>query len=581
MAFKKTIDPITVEVLGNALLSVAEEMGGTLVRTAYSTNIKERKDCSAAIFNFKGETIAQAEHIPIHLGSMLGIVAEIKKKYSLDKIKPGDMFVANDPYSGGGTHLPDITIAAPVFHDGKLCAFLANIAHHSDVGGRVPGSMSGDNSSIFQEGLRIPVVKIVDKSEVCQEVLDFIILNCRTPEERRGDLLAQIAANRTGLSRVKELFCKYGSDIVEAGMEELMNYAERKMLSGIKKIPVGSYEFTDYLDDDGIDIDGEPLKLHAKVMVEEDSITIDFTGTCGQVKGAINVVESALKATVYYAMKAIVDPTLPANAGYYRPIRIIAPKGSIVNPQPPAAVAARTDACQRIVDVVFGAMAQAVPEKVVAGCNSAMSTVVFSGVDPRTNRFYVYPESLGGGMGARSNKDGMDGVHVHITNTSNLPVECLESEYPLLVERYELRNDSGGAGKYKGGMGFRRDYRVLAETVFSSHADRQKLPPWGLFGGLEGAMGRFVINPDTDKEVVLKSGKVSDVILKKGDILSAQTPGSGGYGNPLERDVNSVLKDVLEGKINLNTAQKVYRVVIDPLKKEVDMEATCKLRKHQ
>ncbi len=572
-----TIDPITLEVLGNALLSVAEEMGGTLVRTAFSTNIKERKDCSAAIFDAKGETIAQAEHIPVHLGSMLGIVREIKNKYSPDQIKPGDMFVANDPYNGGGTHLPDITIAAPVFYNGRIQAFIANIAHHSDIGGRVPGSMSGDSTSIFQEGLRIPVVKILDQGRICQEVVDFILLNCRTPAERMGDLMAQIAANRMGLSRIEAVFDKYGQDLVLAGMEELMNYAERKMINGIKSIPDGSYEFADYLDDDGIDI-GKPIKIQVKLQIKQDRITLDFTGTSRQVKGAINVVETALRATVYYALKAIIDPSLPANAGYYRPITIIAPEGTIVNPLVPAAVGARTDTCQRIVDVVFGAMAQVVPQQVVAGCNSAMSTVVLSGIDHRSNKFYVYPESLGGGLGARWNKDGMDGVHVHITNTSNLPVECLESEYPLLVERYELREDSGGAGRYRGGLGFRRDYRVLEETSFSSHADRQKLPPWGLLGGKEGATGRFVINPGTEKEIVLKSGKVSEVVLHKGDLLSAQTPGSGGYGDPGERDVELVVNDVLEEKVSGQAALDIYKVAVDQKKGTVDAKTTAKLR---
>lgn len=579
MKNRVTIDPITVEVLGNALLSAAEEMGGTLIRSSYSTNIKERKDCSAAIFNVQGDTVAQAEHIPVHLGSMLGIVQEIKRKYPQEQIKPGDMFITNDPYSGGGTHLADITLAAPVFYHGEIVAFVANIAHHSDIGGRVPGSMSGDSTSIFQEGLRLPVVKVMNEGAICREILDIILLNCRTPVERTGDLLAQIAANKIGLQRAKEIFNKYGKDTVLAGMEELMNYGERKMLAGIGSIPEGTYEFVDYLDDDGIDLD-QHLKIKVKIVVEKTKITLDFTGSCRQVKGAINVVETALKATVYYALKAIIDPTLPANAGYYRPIQIIAPPGTIVNPQAPASVGARTDSCQRIVDVVFGAMAQAACQKVIAGCNSAMSTVVFSGTDPRNDKFYVYPESLGGGFGARYNKDGMDGVHVHITNTSNLPVECLESEYPLLVERYELRNDSGGAGEYRGGLGFRRDYRLLHETTFSSHADRQKLPPWGLCGGKEGEMGRFVINPGTEKEVVLKSGKVSEVMLATGDVLSAQTPGSGGYGDPLKREAELILQDVIEEKVSPEIAQKIYKVVIDPEQKKLDLEKTRKMREN-
>lgn len=571
------IDPITVEVLNNSFMSIAEEMGSTLVRTSYSTNIKERKDCSCAIFNTKGETIAQAEHIPVHLGSMLGIIGEIKRKYSIDTIKPGDMFIANDPYNGGGTHLPDITIAAPVFYNNKIVAYVANIAHHSDVGGRVPGSMSGDSTSIFQEGLRIPPVKIMERGELRQEILDIILLNCRTDFERTGDIIAQIAANTIGTERLVDVIKKYGKDTTLAGMEELLNYGERKMQAGISAIPNGEYEFVDYMDDDGVNI-GKSLTIKIKVVVADDKMHLDFTGSSKQAKGAINVVENALKATVYYALKAIIDPSLPPNGGFYRPISIYAPKGTIVNPVPPAAVGGRTDTCQRIADVVFGAMANIVPKQVMAGCNSAVQTVVLSGKDERNGKFFVYPESLGGGFGARYNKDGLDGVHVHITNSSNLPIECLENEYPILVNRYEIRNNSGGPGKYRGGLGFRRDYLILQDTVFSSHGDRQKFQPWGLHGGKPGATGRFVINPDTDKEYVLPSGKMSDVELKKGDIMSAQTAGSGGFGNPFERDIDLVLKDVISEKVSLKNALDLYGVVINKNNMSVDIEATKKLR---
>lgn len=575
---KPKVDPITVEVLGNALLSIAEEMNVTLVRTAYSTNIKERKDNSTAIFNAKGETIAQAAAIPVHLGSMLGICEEVLKKYSMDDIHPGDMFIANDPYNGGGTHLPDITIAQPVFVDGKLVAFVANIAHHSDVGGRVAGSSSGDCTSIFQEGIRIPPIKLVNRGEVNKEILDMILLNCRTPRERRGDLWAQIASNKIGEKRVLEVISKYGLETYQEGMEEMLAYSERKIRHGISQIPDGVYEFTDYLDDDGIELWKESLPIKVKVIVEGDSIHLDFTGSCPQVKGGINVVKTALQATVYYALKAIIDPEIPSNAGYYRAIGVSAPEGTIVNAIPPAAVGGRTDTCQRIVDVIFGALAQAVPNQVVAGCNSAVTTVLFSGFDPKKGSFFVYPESLGGGLGARPVKDGMDGVHVHVTNSSNLPIECLEMEYPLMMERCELVKDSGGSGTYRGGLGVQRNYKILEPMEFASHADRQKIPPWGLFGGKDGKGGRFIINPGTDQENILKSGKVSEVPLQPGDILSAQTPGSGGYGCPLERDPQAILEDVLEDKVSIKTAEEDYKVVIDLKNKCVDWEKTKELR---
>lgn len=569
------VDPITVEVLSNAFMSIAEEMGGILVRTAYSTNIKERRDCSCAIFNAKGETIAQAEHIPVHLGSMLGIVQEITRKYSADDILPGDMFVANDPYSGGGTHLPDITIAAPIFHNGEIVAYVANIAHHSDVGGRVPGSMSGDSTSIFQEGLRIPPIRIMRNGKLLQDVMDVILLNCRTSFERTGDIMAQVAANTIGAERTVDIINKYGRDIVLSGMEELLNYGERKMRAGIRAIQNGEYCFCDYLDDDGINI-GKPVPIQLKLTVMDDSIALDFTGTAPQVSGAVNVVQNALKATVYYSLKTIVDPTLPPNGGFYRAIEVYAPEGTLVNPKVPGACGARTDSCQRVADVVFGAMAQVVPKQVMAGCNSAVTTVVFSGNDAKNGRFFVYPESLGGGFGARYNKDGLDGVHVHITNSSNLPIECMEAEYPIMVDRYELRNDSGGAGEYRGGLGYRRDYRILQDTVFGSHGDRQKIAPWGLEGGLPGATGQFVINPDTNSGHMLPSAKSSEIQLKKGDVMSAQTPGSGGFGNPLKRLTESVLEDVLNEKVSAENAKALYGVVIVECK--VDEAATTALR---
>lgn len=543
------VDPIILEVVGNALLSVAEEMGMVLIRSSYSTNIKERRDCSTAIFDIDGQTIVQAEHIPIHMGSMLGIVKNILDKYSIESIHEGDMFLANDPYTGGGTHLPDITIAAPVFYENRLVAFVANIAHHSDVGGKVAGSISGDCQNIFQEGLRLPPVRVMNRWQVEQEIIDIILLNCRTPEERIGDLRAQLAANKTGFQRMLAIYHRYGYKTVSESLQEWMYFAEQKFRSGIRDIPDGAYEFEDFMDDDGVGGGAVPIRI--KITIQGDRIHLDFAGTGSQVEGGINVVYRALQATVLYALKSIIDPTIPANGGYYRAVEISAPEGSIVNALPPAAVAGRTDTCQRIVDVVFGAMSKAAPEKVIAGCHSTVTAVLFSGIHPETKQTYVYIESLGGGFGARPKKDGIDGVQVHITNSSNLPVESLEREYPLIVERYELIPDSGGAGKYRGGLGLRRDIRILDHvSTFASHGDRQKFPPWGLLGGQPGKVGKFVINPGTTKERVLPSGKNSDIILKPDDILSVQTPGSGGYGPPGERDKDLILIDQISSKVS-------------------------------
>lgn len=555
---EKNLDPVTVEIVGNLLLSIAEEMGATLIRSAYSSNIKERKDCSTAIFDVNGRMVAQAEHIPMHLGSMLGIIDEIIKKYPIDTLTAGDMFIANDPYAGGGTHLPDITVAAPVFDSGRLIAWVANIAHHSDVGGKVPGSTSGDAVSIFQEGIRIPPIKVIQGGKPIREIIDFILTNCRTPEERKGDLQAQFASNTVGARRVIEAYRKY-SDKLEECMYELQDYAARRLSAGIAKVPSGIYTFTDYMDNDGIN--DEPVKISVKITVDNGFMILDFSDTSPQVSGPINVTFNGLLATVFYSLKALIDPDIPSNAGIYRTFKVIAPKGTIVNAISPAPVGERIDTCQRVVDVIFGAMAKAIPERVIAACNSAVTTATFSGIDPRNEAFFVYLETIAGGSGASKRCDGMSGVQVHMTNTSNLPVEALEIEYPLLVERYTLRPDSGGAGKYRGGLGIQRDIRILNDGVtFSGLADRQKIAPWGLEGAGEGACGAYYhIRDGVSRRIGSKS---SNIELKKGDVISILTPGAGGYGNPLEREPELVKKDVIEGKVSPDKASELYGVIL-------------------
>ena len=540
-----SVDPITLEVIGNALMAASEEVAASLIRTAYSSNIKERADCSVAVFDGRGRLIVQAEHIPIHLGSMLGIVENIAKRFGPEEIRPGDVFIANDPYHGGGTHLPDITVAQPVFFRGQLVAYVANIAHHSDVGGRVPGSNSGDTRHIFEEGLRLPPVKVSSAGSLNQDILGIIMLNSRLPRERLGDLKAQIASTFVGRQRIEQLYEKYGRARMTACLKEMLDYAERRIRSRIKAIPDGVYRFTDHLDDDGCT--NEPIPISVALTVKKDTVCLDFAGSGREAQGALNVVEAALKATVFYAVKALLDPTVPSNAGFQRALKISAPPGTIVNCRPPAPVSARTETCQRIVDVIFGAMARALPDRVLAACNSTLNGINISGVDPRSGEFYVYPETIGGGMGARPNKDGLDGVHVHVTNSSNLPIEALETEYPLRVERYELVQNSGGSGTYRGGMGIRRDIRIIGhEAELSTHADRQRFAPWGLQGGADGAPGRMVINLGRKTERVLPSGKNSNVILKANDVLTVITPGGGGFGPARSRDKAAVRRDLQE-----------------------------------
>ncbi|MEW5719656.1 MAG: hydantoinase B/oxoprolinase family protein, partial [Chloroflexota bacterium] len=465
------IDPVTLEVLSNRLLAVTEEISVALIRTSYSTNIKERRDCSTCVFDAAGRMIAQAEQIPMHLGSLLGVVQAVLKKYPADQLTPGDMFVTNDPYSGGGTHLPDITMVAPVFVESTLIGFVANIAHHADMGGKVPGSSSGDATSIFQEGLRIPLVRICRNDELLHDVVEFVMLNSRTPEEREGDLGAQVAANRVGIRRLIQVVEHYGIERYNQAVSALLDHAEAMMRASIRTLPSGVYSFTDYMDDDGVNL-GVPVPISIKVTIDGDHAEVDFTGSSAQVAGPINVTLNGAWATVFYCFKALVGPTIPSNHGIYRPLRLIAPEASVVNCRPPAPVGGRVDTCQRIADTFFGAMASAAPSRVIAASNSSVTTATFSGVHPETGQFYVYLETIAGGQGAHAAGDGLSGVQVHMTNTSNLPIEALEREYPLLVERYALRTDSGGAGKYRGGLGIQRDIRALHDGVtFSGFAD--------------------------------------------------------------------------------------------------------------
>lgn len=577
MMTKNEISPITLEIMGNLILSVAEEMGVILVKTAYSTNIKERKDASTAIFDGKGRMIAQAEHVPMHLGSMLSVVTEILKKFPVDTIEPGDMFITNDPYTGGGTHLPDITMVEPVFVEGKIAAFVANIAHHSDIGGKVPGSTSADAESIFQEGIRIPLVKICRKGEIVDESIEFILNNTRTAEERKGDLFAQISCNKAGTKRMKEVINKYGVEKFSLYTDGLLNYAENLMRVGIKNLPDGEYSFEDYLDDDGVDLN-KPVPIKVKITIKDDKAIVDFEGSSPQVKGPLNLVLSGTLTTVFYCFKAIAGPTIFANEGIYRAIQVKAPENSIVNCSTPAPVGVRIDSAQRIADVIFGALAKATPERVIAACNSSVTSAIFSGVNPETNNYFVYLETIAGGSGAHQKNDGLSGVQVHMTNTSNLPVEALEREYPIMVETYKFAEDSGGPGYHRGGLGLERQFRMLGDNLnYTGLGERHVFSPWGISGGKNGAPGSFWLEKNGQDKEKLNS-KVSDISLKKDDLITVHTPGAGGYGNPMDRPVEKVLQDVKEGKVSVTSAKHDYGVIISRDLEAVDLEATKKYR---
>ncbi|CAH2603620.1 Hydantoinase B/oxoprolinase family protein [Rhodovastum atsumiense] len=534
------LDPITVEVIGAALSSIVEETGEALIRASYSTNIKERRDCSTALFDAAGRTLCQAEHIPIHLGSFIGIVPHIARLHPIEDMRPGDVFIGNDAYAGGGTHLPDIVLAEPIFVEGRLVAWTVNLAHHSDFADR-------GHAHIYQEGLRIPPVRLYRAGVLQEDVQELILLNCQVPRERLSDLRAQMAANRVGVQRFRALCAKYGTATVLAAGEALLDYAERKMRAGIAAMPDGTWRFEDVFDNTEIP---QTLRLAVEVTVKGDSMSLHFDAP-DQVRAGINMTYTALLATTYYIVKSVVDPTILPNAGLARPLSVTAREGSVLNCVHPAAVNGRVQTCQRVSDLILGALAQAVPERVTACSNSTCTVATFIGQRPDDGSLWVYLETMGGGGGARAGKDGLDGIHVHVTNTSNLPVEALELEYPLTLLRYELVAESGGVGRTRGGMGLRRVYRADADCLVRVDASRLRSQSWGLFGGGPGGHGGIECGPGVefhDDRAALKAGQWFAVI----------SPGGGGYGPPAERAPEAVARDRAEGVIGADTAQATY-----------------------
>jgi N-methylhydantoinase B len=539
------VDPIKAEVVARFLLGTAEEMGATLQRTAFSPNIKERADCSTAVFDRQGQVVALAQRVPIHLGSMVGAVDEILRRYPESKIRPGDMFVANDPYNGGGTHLPDINVIAPVFVGKSIVAYVANIAHHADVGGMVPGSEAAVCQSIYQEGIRIPPVRIMIEGKLNRDVFDLILLNSRTPDERVGDLQAQFASNTVGMRSVLGLFERYGVADTEATVGAYLDFTERRFRAAIGQLPAGCYEAEDYLDGDSEDT---VARIKLALTVKPGRLDFDFAGSAPQLNCARNIPYRALLATVYTVAKAMLDPDVPANAGYYRTLHITAPPASVVGPMPPAAIGCRSISASVLGDVIAAALSQALPDKALAG-SGPHHLYVLSGTNPRTGRYFVNYETLAGGMGARTDRDGVDGVRVHASGSSNLPIEALEHAYPFRVERYALQDDSAGAGQYRGGMGVVRDYRVLGDDiVVSLSSERQHVAAQGAAGGKRGGLGAFVLNPDMPEERRLPAAG-ADIKLPRDSVLRIVTPGGGGYGEAQQRDRISIERDLREGRI--------------------------------
>lgn len=572
-------DAVLMEVMGNALRAAAEEMGVALVRAAYSTNIRDRKDCSCAVFDAKGNMIGQAEHIPAHLGSMAAAVKAVLQKHPREEVRPGDAFAYNDPFTPGGSHLPDIALVAPVFVDGELAFWAVNRAHHSDVGGMVPGSTSARAEEIYQEGLRIPIVRIQREGRIDDDLLELICLNVRTPEERRGDLLAQFAANNVGSQRLRQLANKYGLRTVQEYASALIDHTEKRVRAHLRELPEGSYEGEDFLEWEGAKSGLINIKVRAEI--RDGTFLADFAGTHPQVLAPFNIPIDNVKTAVYYVVKGITDWQLPFNEGVFRPISVTAPAGSIVNPVAPAATGMSTsEAPNRIVDALLKALAPVVPDRVTAASCSTRNTIIVGGHDRRSRRSFIYYETYGGGQGARPNKDGMDAVPSHLGNTANAPTEMTEAHYPLWVRRYSIVRDSEGSGRFRGGLGVLREVEVLegAEGLtLSTLCDRRKLRPYGLFGGKPGALGHDFLERDGKKQQI--PGKTV-MPLRAGDRHRIESPGGGGYGDPLTRDPHRVLEDVLEGWVNPQRADQVYGVVLRRVGStyQVDEEATRRRR---
>jgi N-methylhydantoinase B len=538
------VDPVSLEVFKNLFISVAEEMGVTLGRTAYSPNIKERRDYSCACFQADGRMLAQAAHIPVHLGAMPAAVCAALNAFG--QWAPGDLVILNDPYLGG-THLPDITMVSPVFVEGQeqACFFVSSRAHHADVGGMSPGSMPLARE-IYQEGLIIPPVKLIQAGERNQAVLDIFLRNVRTPAERRGDLAAQMAAQRTGERRMQTIVQRYGLAETLFYAHSLLSYAERLTRAAIAQIPEGVYRFRDEMDDEGLPAawndlpgqsraehptgDGGSPQIQVTVTVARGSMTIDFTGSSPAVAGTLNAVRAITESATWYVVRCLAGPDVPVNSGAFAPVRVIVPKNSILAADPPHAVAGgNVETSQRVVDVVLGALAKALPDTIPAASQGTMNNLAVGGWDAERNTPYAYYETIGGGAGAGPQGVGLSGVHVHMTNTLNTPIEALEYGYPCRVLRYALRKGSGGAGQHAGGDGLKREIEFLDKATITLLSERRRTRPYGLHGGQPGTPGRNVLIRE-GREIELP-GK-AQVVVEPGDILSLETPGGGGWGHP-------------------------------------------------
>ena len=573
MRISPQVDPIKFEVIRNALVEATEEMTVALRRSAYSTNIKTRADFSCAYFDHQLRPVAQAFAQANHLGSLTILVPRAIEAYGPENIGPDDAILINDPFLVG-VHLNDIAHISPMYYEDECLGYVANLAHHVDVGGGAPASI-GAFREVYQEGVIIPPVKLVQGGEIVSDVFRLIIAQIRSKHETSGDLRAQIAANNTGIRRLQALLDRFGVASVSFYIDELMAYTERRTRAEMEKLPKGSFTADGYVDYDGFS--DQPVHLVARIEIDDGGVLFDFNGSDPQRRAAVNSTYSMTYAACAYVLKTLIDPDVPANAGFYRLVSMVAPEGTVVNGKPPAAVVGGWETHMRLTGVILKALAPAMPERIPAGSKGMICHAGFGGIDPRMDVYYCFLETLAGGYGGRYGSDGPDAVQPHGQNTENAPVEETEISYPVRITRYELIENSEGAGRHRGGLGLRRDYLFSdPEVSFTILADRNRWGPWGLFDGLPGRKASYVLNPDG--EAMELESKVT-LELKPGDVVSYRTCGGGGYGPPGERDPQQVLRDVREGKVSLERARTVYRVAIDADAWVVDEEKTEQLRR--
>ena len=572
------IDPITLEVIRNRFDNIADEMEMTLLKSAFSSIIKEVLDASAAIFDRQGKTLAQAASVPCQLGMLMEAVSQIKYSYPEEEMHEGDIFIMNDPYKGG-THLPDITIVMPVYYKGKLAAFSGSLGHHQDVGGKTPGSTPPDATEIYAEGLRIPPMKLYERGEPNETLIGLIKANVRMPEISMGDIRAQIACANVGSKRILAIIDEYGLETMNDTINALMDHSEKLTRKCIEEMPDGIYSFYDYIDDDGIDL-GNPIKISVTITIKGSNIHFDFMGSNTQVKGPINCVPASTKSAIYYIIRALTDPTIPNNDGCYRSITMNLPLGSIVNAKLPGACGCRTICFKRLVDVLMGALVKAIPDKVHAASNGQLTAIVIGGYDVKTEKAYVSLSGVptAGGMGARPTKDGIDVIDTDLSNLMNQPVEANEIDFPIRMSKIRLWTDSGGAGKFRGGLGYESEFEITGSDVVVSHRrDRHDFAPWGIFGGKAAPTCKTIIYRREGGEENIPSKLMT--YMKTGDRMRVLTTGGGGYGDPLERDPEKVLEDVIENRVSPKAAYEIYGVVLNKEQSAINLLETEARRK--